>query len=152
MLTAIAKHLAASDFSGQAEFVENSAYGGFADGARSREASVQVEAATVDDLVAEMGWNRVDFIKIDVEGAERRVLQGAKVTLQESNPVLLMEFNAWALLAYGSTDPLDFARELFREFEYVAVLGANGMLRPITDPRLFVETHIFALPKVTDLV
>jgi len=47
----------------------------------------QVRMLTVDD------WHypRVDFIKIDVEGMERKVLRGAKHTIERCHPILLVE-------------------------------------------------------------
>ena len=39
---------------------------------------LEVEADTLDNLLKSRGINRVDWIKIDVEGAEYEVLKGAK--------------------------------------------------------------------------
>jgi FkbM family methyltransferase len=50
--------------------------------------SVQVPLTTIDRLVAELGLDRVDFIKMDVEGAEVRALAGARQTLQRFKPRL----------------------------------------------------------------
>ncbi|MGB4780736.1 FkbM family methyltransferase, partial [Candidatus Methylomirabilis sp.] len=36
---------------------------------------------------------RVDFIKLDVEGAERQALIGSLDTLKRFRPVMIMEFN-----------------------------------------------------------
>ncbi len=36
-------------------------------------------------------WPRVDFIKIDVEGMEADVLQGAEKTISQSKPILMIE-------------------------------------------------------------
>jgi len=49
-----------------------------------------VRAETLDAVIGE---RRVDMIKIDVEGAEGRVLKGGKVTIDRSRPILLMEFS-----------------------------------------------------------
>jgi FkbM family methyltransferase len=44
---------------------------------------------TIDKLAER--WRAPDFIKIDVEGAERRVLEGASRTLQKHRPTILVE-------------------------------------------------------------
>ena len=41
---------------------------------------------TIDKLVAELKLDRVDFIKMDIEGAETRALQGARDTLAKYRP------------------------------------------------------------------
>jgi FkbM family methyltransferase len=45
----------------------------------------------LDDLVAEVALRRVDFVKIDVEGAELEVLEGARRMLSEFRPSLFVE-------------------------------------------------------------
>jgi FkbM family methyltransferase len=43
---------------------------------------------TLDEMVAELALDRVDFIKMDIEGAERRALAGAQRTLRQFHPRL----------------------------------------------------------------
>ena len=45
----------------------------------------------LDDLVAEVALRRVDLVKIDVEGAELEVLEGAQRVLREFQPSLFVE-------------------------------------------------------------
>jgi len=40
----------------------------------------------IDEIVQELGLDRVDFIKMDIEGAERRALAGARRTLAQFGP------------------------------------------------------------------
>ncbi len=47
-----------------------------------------VEAITLDDYVRDRGLERVDFIKADIEGSERRLLLGAKEVLRKFAPKL----------------------------------------------------------------
>ena len=46
-----------------------------------RQARVRIPVTTIDRIVAELGLGRVDFIKMDIEGAERWALRGARGTL-----------------------------------------------------------------------
>ena len=45
---------------------------------------------TVDKMVVELGLPRVDYIKMDIEGAERRAVAGAKSTLAKYHPRLAL--------------------------------------------------------------
>jgi len=55
-----------------------------------KEATVTVNAplTTIDQLVSELKLSRVDFIKMDIEGAEKRALAGAHGTLANYKPEL----------------------------------------------------------------
>jgi hypothetical protein len=46
----------------------------------------QVPLTTIDKLVADLRLERVDYIKLDIEGAEPRALTGAKETLAKYKP------------------------------------------------------------------
>jgi Methyltransferase FkbM domain len=52
---------------------------------------MKVAVRRLDSVVAEHGFDRVDLIKIDVEGHERRVLDGAETTLVRFRPALVIE-------------------------------------------------------------
>jgi FkbM family methyltransferase len=61
--------------------------------ARASEGEV-VETVTLDSLVARCGLDRVDLIKIDVEGAEPLVIAGATNMLAGLRPAVIFECNA----------------------------------------------------------
>lgn len=52
------------------------------------EQRIDVELTTIDAVVEELGLERVDFIKLDVENAEAKALLGAKSTLRRFEPRL----------------------------------------------------------------
>lgn len=58
-----------------------------------------IKTITIDSLNIE----RCDFIKIDVEGFEVHVLQGAKDTISRTRPVMMIEVNRQALKRAGFT-------------------------------------------------
>jgi FkbM family methyltransferase len=47
---------------------------------------VEVPLTTIDKMVAELGLPKVDFIKMDIEGAEQRAIAGAKNTIAKFKP------------------------------------------------------------------
>jgi len=47
-----------------------------------------IETVTIDDFVDRENLTRVDFIKMDIEGSERKALLGAKKTLKKFKPKL----------------------------------------------------------------
>ena len=46
----------------------------------------QVPLTTIDKIVAELKLERVDFIKMDIEGAEQRALKGARQAIERFRP------------------------------------------------------------------
>ncbi len=50
-----------------------------------------------------MNVSRVDVLKIDVEGAELKVIRGARETLTRHRPVLVIELDDQLLGAMGTT-------------------------------------------------
>jgi len=59
----------------------------------------EVKVDALDAVAARLGLSRVDFIKIDVEGAEASVIEGAEDVLRRMRPTLLLEINEMALAA-----------------------------------------------------
>jgi FkbM family methyltransferase len=66
-------------------------------------AGVAVAMTTLDDLLGARGWPEVSLVKIDVQGAEARVLAGARHTLERFRPVLFLEVEDQKLKQYGSS-------------------------------------------------
>ena len=58
-----------------------------------------MRAVTLDALLAERQWPAVSLIKIDVQGAEARVLSGAGEALRRFRPALFLEVDDEALRA-----------------------------------------------------
>lgn len=77
------------------------------------------ETKSVDDLVAELGLSRVDFIKIDVEGAELDVLEGARDTLQRFKPIVIMEFNSYTFTLLRDIPPRRALKKILETFDDV---------------------------------
>jgi FkbM family methyltransferase len=52
---------------------------------------LRIPVTTIDKLVAGLGLSRVDFIKMDIEGAEREALRGCMETIRRWHPILMLE-------------------------------------------------------------
>lgn len=71
----------------------------------------------LDDLMPALGLPRVDFVKLDVEGFEQSVIDGAATVISRFKPVVMLELNHWCLNALQRTsvpDFLDFLRGISR--------------------------------------
>jgi FkbM family methyltransferase len=99
-----------------------------------------VGADTLDNICREHGVASVGFIKIDVQGAEAKVVRGARGVLGASSDCILMtEFWPYGLARCGADalEYLDLLRALgFRLYE---LTGNRGTLTAISAPRELVE-------------
>jgi len=64
---------------------------------------VEVECKTLDSLIEKHQLDRVDLIKIDVEGAELCVLRGALKMLELCRPTVVLELDSTLLKGFGAT-------------------------------------------------
>lgn len=55
--------------------------------------SISVPVISLDEFVSENQLTKIDFIKIDVEGFEVQVLEGALETLKTFRPILVFEYS-----------------------------------------------------------
>ena len=63
-----------------------------------------VTCRPLDDVVRELGYHAADVVKIDVEGSEAQVLDGAAELVRSCQPIIIMEVNG--------TEALDRLRDL----------------------------------------
>jgi FkbM family methyltransferase len=97
---------------------------------------ITVPAISVDDFVAQVGLNRLDFIKIDVEGFELDVLAGCADVLRRFRPTIFVEFNSNTLIRFADVSPrtaLSQIRALCPEAYLVD--RKTGLLLPILTDR-----------------
>lgn len=87
-----------------------------------------IEITTLDAVVREQKLDRVDFIKLDVDGFEGKVLRGGTETLRRFTPRMLFEITPAAMKEHGD-DALDLLTKL-RDLGYTFATEAG---KPITD-------------------
>ena len=98
------------DHSGEKLYIE-----GNGPGARVRDNATnpnarKIETISIDDLVRDKGLDKIDFIKMDIEGAEPKALKGAEGSIQKFHPKM-------AISVYHEPD------HFFAIPQYIAGLG-----------------------------
>ena len=94
-----------------------------------------VRGSRLTTLLAD--WPRVDFIKIDVEGAEEACLEGAWPLLERDRPMLVLEFNALRCV-----DPAGLLDRLEAVYGRTGVIGRDGRVTPADRARLLDTQQI----------
>ncbi len=87
--------------------------------------TITVRSTNIDTMCAKL--DRVDFIKIDAEGAEGDILEGMKETIARHRPMLLMEMN--------STRPYDIGaifEGLARNYSSIGYVDFDSQIKPVT--------------------
>ena len=78
----------------------------------------KIETLTLDSLLIANNLNKVDFIKIDVEGYEYSIFKGGEKVLRSAQaPDILFEFLDWAESSTNIFKPGD-AQKLLWEYGY----------------------------------
>jgi FkbM family methyltransferase len=95
-----------------------------------------VEGVRFDDLAAERGIERIDFLKMNIEGAERSALPGCVEALRRARYVCVAAHDFRADRGEGEQfRTLDFVRRTLTE------AGFNIVTRD-DDPRYYVPYHV----------
>ncbi|MFN4902834.1 MAG: FkbM family methyltransferase [Ignavibacteria bacterium] len=97
--------------------------------------TVHVPMTTLDSYCEEHGIGRIDFIKMDTEGAEMEVLAGAKQLMSGSfPPIWLIELNDETCAAFGYK-PHQLIDQLcsYHKYELYVIQGAWGRVRNMRD-------------------
>jgi FkbM family methyltransferase len=84
------------------KFAEHFAWG------RVSDKGTTVPMMTIDDLAKQFALDRVDFIKIDVEGYEFPILKSSLDLINKYGTLVVTECNSFTLLAFGNTNPKEF--------------------------------------------
>jgi FkbM family methyltransferase len=96
-----------ADFTGHVSFYRSPKQGESGWGAifndDGKRAEVKVQACSLDGWATATRPERIDFIKVDVEGAECRVLDGARSLIAKTRPLLWVEANEVCLSRDGKS-------------------------------------------------
>jgi FkbM family methyltransferase len=93
--------------------------------------NTEVVISTVDQLAAELNFKGVSLIKIDVEGFEARVLEGAQETIRLHQPIICFE-QLESDFQNRTTEVIDFLKKQNYQFCWVEIgrrFVSNGWKR-----------------------
>ncbi len=138
-LPVVVERVALSDEDGQAELYLPPDDHGLIESSASLDPSFKEKVAAtlvvrcerLDAAQARLGDERIGFMKIDVEGAEGRVLAGAVGCLERDRPIAAVELLPRA--------PFDFLAELMRTHGYALVSMRPGLEVAVETAPRFIE-------------
>jgi FkbM family methyltransferase len=151
--------IALSDQTGSCEMTfadvsqDNQGLGSIVDaGAKPGSMKTTVETMTLDDFVAEHSIRKLDLMKVDIQGAEVKLLEGGQRTFTELSPDLLMEISPEDLACMGKTSA-DLCR-LIESYGYrIHHLTKSGTIGARIDasqvPPHFAATNVYCTKKLT---
>jgi FkbM family methyltransferase len=105
-----------------------------------------VETITLDDFIDRRRISTVSVMKVDVEGTELAVLQGAPRLLHDVRPAIVLEVLSRSLDANGATRAS--LEQLLHDARYrlASIDDATGALAPIETLLTVDEQNVVALP------
>lgn len=89
---------------------------------------VTVPLYTLDKIFNSLLLDRVDFIKLDIEGYELFFLEGAQEVLKNFNPIVYLEMNHWCLNVFHRISLPEFHERLIHIFPYVFAIQDSTYL------------------------
>lgn len=112
-------------------------------GFRKAQATITVPALTLDAYVVNNQIAQVDLLKIDTEGTEPRVLEGAKHTLERDKPIIICE------VLKGRTE--DALHAMFAQSSYkFFLITQNGLVhrdKIVGDETYQARNYLFITPE-----
>lgn len=108
---------------------------------------VVVDGATLDGFRVRSGLTRIDFVKIDVEGAELHVLRGGGETIEKLRPVVMVEVEDRHLARFGTRSAQ--IAEWFAARDYRMSVWDNGLWRDVDAVTLEFRNYLFSPRTIT---
>lgn len=145
-----------TDRAGYVEFHENGPFGQIVPGYVDEMTPTSSRSTTLDDLVASVGWDHIDFIKMDIEGSEWLAINGMARILSGNNPpIMVYESNSFALHNLFRQSPGDLVQSLY-QFGYTPhLIHHTGQLILLDAQHVQVNTvvdHLAFRPFMADRI
>lgn len=106
---------------------------------------VLIQQTTIDEFYREMKITRLDFLKMDVQGAEIEILNGAIEIINKYKPIIFTEASA-SEIKKSNFSLIDLWTKL-KDLDYEVYLIRNLKLSLINLPKMVVDGNWLALRK-----
>lgn len=105
----------------------------------------EVDVATLDEVLERLGVDRLDILKVDIEGGELACLKGGLESLQRFRPIVIVEVQEHSARTAGhrGRDILELLRPLGYDFYR---LEARGALVPLSAEALGPYQDVVCIP------
>lgn len=118
---------------------------------RGKLQAITVETNRLDTYLEKRSIEKIDLIKVDVEGAEMLLLEGASLTLKKFQPLLILEAIDLACEPWGYKGA-DLLSKVKREYDYVLYeFDQQGYLSPHNISETYPavsNSNFLAVPRV----
>jgi FkbM family methyltransferase len=101
----------------------------------------QVEAVTLDNVLHDL--ERLDLLKIDIEGAEPRAWLGMQNVVRKHRPVLISEYAPDLIRVTSDVEPQSYLEKLWQEHA-ISIIERSGNVRPAQSVPEIVEAQAAA--------
>jgi len=88
----------------------------------------RVPVKTLDSAFSSFGLDRLDFMKVDVEGFELEVFEGGRDILNEYKPDVFLEMNHWCLNVFRRISIPEFRDRLMSVFPFVFAVEHDSFI------------------------
>ena len=100
-----------------------------------------IPMVTLDTLVKEKGLEKLDLVKIDVEGFESDVLYGMDFIDETFKPLIFMEFNTFTITAYRNMSPRALLDQIRAKYGVIYYEEGDKLLRAADDGTYLALLH-----------
>ena len=98
---------------------------------------ITVPVVALDDELADL--DRLDLLKLDIEGGELRALRGGAATIGRLRPILVLELNPFVLWRWGRPLPQDLLDWIIDHYPHLVAIDMQGTVTPLPDRDAVME-------------
>lgn len=81
----------------------------------------EVFCRKLDDLLKDLGYEKIDLIKVDTQGWEPEVFAGAKRTIEKDLPIIFFEYSpvSYKLAKLDQIEMMNWLKKLYKKFWWI---------------------------------
>ena len=83
--------------------------------------TVSVFCRRLDDLLKDLGYEKIDLMKVDTQGWEPEVFAGAKKTIEKDLPIIFFEYSpaSYKLAKLSEMEMMSWLKKLYKKFWWI---------------------------------